>query len=333
MKNKMLAFILIFTVFAASAADIKKTASSPKLRLKYVAWDTYMLGIDTPAKQSAIRKSIKRIPVIGLISFSGINANTLKDNIEYVYGPKKHSGMHDTYQIYEVRQIAASIGLTVKVKVYHVKNLAQVAEALRLAGRESDVVITYSSYWSKTKPMLRAVAANPSVLYISPYVEIGKPRTNRCFQNGARHPDGSGLRNFITTIPLSRHKPSGKLLTPSCRDKNDTETINFVAPSSYASSAGETCPSAGVTAVAALYIASTSEKKISAEEIIQIMLKNTSLPTERMLKLSDFQEDSIDRLKESLNSLTQKDAVGIRRLEANGVIDLWKIYEYISAKK
>lgn len=324
--------LTVSSLFAADLTDAQKQ-TTPRLKLKYVDWDHYMLGIDTTQKKHKVKQLVKRTPVIALVSFSGLNKNALKYvDIEYKYGPSRHRGMHDTYQISEVFQIARGLGIKIKFKVYMAADHTQIAEAFRLAGKEADIVITYYSFWHNYKAMQNAVAENPDTLYISPYVEVKNRRTNTCFQGGARHPDGTGLKNLITSIPLCRHKPSGRLLTPSCRDKNDIETINFVAPSSYASSLGETCPSAGVTAVAAAYIASTSEKKMKAEDIISIMLRNTSFPGQRMLKLQDFNVKSVELLSSCLKKLTAPDANGIRRLESDGVLDLWKIYEDLSGK-
>lgn len=334
--------LLLSSILAAAAmfAAGKNAAPAPKKpvnpsgeKLKYVEWDARMLGIDTPEKAAAIRKSVKRVPVIGLVGFSGINTKVLKKNIEYAYGPKQHRGMHDTYQISEVMQIARRVGFPVKIRVYLAKDHAQIAEALRRAGQESDIVITYFSYWKETKPMIAAIAANPETLYISPYVQVGKRPTNLSLQSHARHPAGGGLRNFVTSLPLCRHRPGGKLMTPLHRDANDNETVNFIAPSSYASSRGETCPSAGVTAVVAAYIAAASPDKVPAEKIIGIMLRSASIPEERMLKLSDFDAQSVKNLRASLHALGKPDSVGIRRLEAEGVLDLWKIHNDIATPK
>lgn len=316
------------TVSTAAGKDKKGD-----LNLKYVQWDVHMLGVDTPEKIAAVRSSVKRTPVIALVSYSGINEKVLKGDIEYVYGPRQNRGMHDTYQISEVMQIAAALGVKVKIKVYLAGNHAQIAEAFKLAGQSADIVITYYSFWNLIKPMQEAVAANPKTLYISPYVEVRNLRTRLAFQGGARHPDGSGLRNFITAIPLSRRQPAGKLLIPSCRDANDIETVNFVAPSSYASSRGETCPSAGVTAVVAAYVFAASEEKLPAEKVIEIMLRNTSLPEKQMLALRDFSPSAVTQLQKDLEQLKTPDANGIRRLESEGVLNLWNIYQDIAAKK
>ena len=301
-----------------------------KLHLSFIDWDVYMLGIDTPEKAEEIRKSVKRIPVIALVSFSGVNEDTIKNGIEYVSGPFKSRGMHDTYQIYEVVEIAKKLGVSLKIKVYTAENTEQLAEGFRQAGKNADIVIVYSSIWQDPSPFHESISENPNTLYISPYVEVGEYRTVNSFQGGARHPDGTGLRNFITTIPLSRYNPSGKLLSPSCRDKDDTETVTVAVPSSYASSFGETCPSAGVTAAVAAYIASTSEAKIPAEQIIKTILKNTSFPEKRMLKLKDFDSEAVEMLRKSLKTLTAPDAVGIRRLESDGILDIWKIHQSLS---
>ena len=336
MKKTVWLILAVLAAFPAFAAG-KKTAPAPEkpvnpagAKLKYVEWDAHMLGVDTPEKSAAIKKSVKRVPVIGLVGFSGINTKVLKKNVEYAYGPKQHRNMHDTCQISEVMQIARKVGFAVKVRVYPAKDHAGIAEAFRRAGKETDIVITYFSYWKETKPMIAAIAANPGTLYISPYVQVGKRSTNLSLQSHARHPAGGGLRNFVTSLPLCRHKPAGKLLTPLHRDKNDDETVNFIAPSSYASGRGETCPSAGVTAVVAAYIAAASPEKVPAEKIIEIMLRSASIPEERMLKLCDFDARSVENLRASLSALAKPDSVGIRRLEAAGVLDLWRVHLDIS---
>lgn len=330
-SKKMLAALLCLAVSILLAGGAQE--EKQELQLGYVAWDVHMLGVDTPEKIEAVRKSVKRTPVIALVSFSGLDAKSLFSEIEYVYGARENNGMHDTYQISEVLQIAWRMGIPLKIKVYHARNLQEIAEAFRLAGAAADIVITYSSFWSDIKPMQEAIAANPGTLYISPYVEVGERRTNTCLQGVARHPDGSGLRNFITALPLCRHRPAGELLIPSCRDRNDVETVNFIAPSSYASSMGETCPSAGVTAVTAAYVVAASPEKPDAEKIIDIMLTNTSVPEERMLALREFDAASVKRMRDSLDRLHRKDANGIRRLEADGVLDLWKICQALSEKE
>lgn len=330
--------LLLFSIPAEEAAPAEKPDT--RITLSYVIWDAYMLGIDTPEKIQELRGARKRIPVIGLVSFSGvrreIHEGLLDDgrDIEYVLGePSSPNAMHDNYQISEVLQIARYIGLAVKIRVYHAVNHGQFTEALRRAGQETDIVITYHSIWQGVEALAEAIAANPKTLYIAPYAEIAtQPPTGTSIQGRARHPDGTGLRNFITTIPLSRNA-KGMLLTPSRRDANDFETINVVAPSSYAGSQGETCPSVGVTAVAAAYIVSAlPSPKTSAEEIIRFMLKNTSVPEQRMLSLVNYDAASIETLRLHLRDLHELDATGFRRLEAEGVLDLWKIHLSVKAE-
>ena len=328
----ILALLAAVFLFAAGKKNTEpeKPANPSGLKLKYVEWDAHMLGVDSPEKIAALKKSVKRVPVIGLVGFSGINTRILQKNVEYAYGPKRHRSMHDTYQISEVMQIAKRVGFPVKVRVYLAQDHAEIAEAFRRAGKEADIVLTYFSYWRDTEPMAAAIAANPETLYISPYVQVGKRSTNESLQSKGRHPAGGGLRNFVTSLPLCRHRPGGKLMTPLHRNANDGETVNFIAPSSYASGRGETCPSAGVTAVVAAYIAAASPEKVPAEKIVAIMLRNTAIPEARMLELSDFDARSVKNLRASLSALTKPDSVGIRRLEAEGVLDLWKVYSDIS---
>jgi hypothetical protein len=324
--TKKIIFLLSFVFISAFSGELTKK----KLNLSYVEWDAYMLGIDTPGKVEALRKNVKRVPVIALVSFSGVDEKSIRSGVEYVSGPFKCRGTHDTYQIYELIAIAGRVGVPVKIRVYTAENAEQIADGFRQAGKNADIVIIYSSIWQNPELFQKAIAENPDTLYISPYVEVGDHRTKNAFQGGARHPDGTGLRNFITTLPLSRQKPAGKLLIPSCRDSNDTETVNFIAPSSYASSYGETCPSAGVAAAVAAYIASVSETRVPAEKIIQIMLKNTGIPVEQMLQLKDFDSGSVQVLRDHLKALTSPDTLGIRRLESDGILNLWKIHQSLA---
>ena len=337
MNAKGILFLLLFALFGSFALraedkpPVKKTDT--RIKLPYAAWDAYMLGIDTPEKVKSLRDSRKRIPVIGLVSFSGLKREVhqkhLDDGreIEYVMGkPAGPNSMHDNYQISEVLQIARRLGIAMRIRVYRVSSASQFAAALARAGKESDIVLTYHSMWSGIEPMAKAIADNPRTLYIAPYAQIAKkPPTGRSLQARARHPDGTGLRNFITAVPFARNA-KGLLINPLRRDKNDSETINVVSPSSYASGRGETCPSAGVAAVVAAYIVSSSPKeKISPDEIVRIMVSNSSVPEKRMLGVVNFNATSVKSLRKNLKGLNTPDATGIRRLEAEGVLDLWNI--------
>lgn len=339
----LLLFLLVLSgipafpsLHAADAPAVKKPDT--RITLPYVAWDAYMLGIDTPEKVRELRASRKRVPTVGLVSFSGLTRERHKKflgdgrEIEYAFGkPAGPKSMHDNYQISEVLQIAAHLGVAMRIRVYHVADAKQFAAALARAGKESEIVITYHSVWRSVKPLAEAIAANPGTLYIAPYAEIaGRPPTGNSLQSRARHPDGTGLRNFITTIPLARNA-KGSLMVPSCRNAKDSETINVVAPSSYASGRGETCPSVGVTTVVAAYIVSAAPEKLSAEAIIRLMLDNVSVPETRMLSLVNYNRTSVRTLRDRLRDLTSVDAVGIRRLEADGVLDLWKIHRAMHA--
>jgi len=297
-----------------------------------------MLGIDTPEKAALIKMHYKRMPKIALVGSSGLKASELsgrlKNNsrIKYIVGSEKTcKSMHDVYQISELLLVAEKLFCPVEIQVYHVNGISKLAEAFDQAGKSADIVITYHSFWHNVEPLLKSVAANPDTLYIAPYGEVGpKYFTGRAFQGHGRHPDGSGLRNLITTIPLARNG-RGKLLKVLQRDRRDSQTINFIAPSSYASTPGTTCPSVGVTAaVAAWIVSSAGNENITAEEIISLMKENVSLPEERMLNLVNFNRACVNTLKQDIATLSQPDKNNIVRLEAVGVIDLWKIYQGMS---
>ena len=70
----ILALLAAVFLFAAGKKNTEpeKPANPSGLKLKYVEWDAHMLGVDSPEKIAALKKSVKRVPVIGLVGFSGI---------------------------------------------------------------------------------------------------------------------------------------------------------------------------------------------------------------------------------------------------------------------
>lgn len=346
LNSAIFRLLLIFGIACSfgltTRGDTPKSATKESRKtLKYCHWEAFMLGIDSPAKFSSLKAAVKRQPIIALVTPSGVNREVLKGvlnsghELEYITGsPQSCKNNHDNYQISEVLQIAKVLGFSIKVLVYQAETPQALAEAFKGAGQKADIVITYHSFWgNEYRKLAQSLIDNTKTLYIAPYAEIqSKPPTGTSFQGNASHPDGTGIANFITTIPLARNS-QGVLLTPSCRDKKDSETINFIAPSSYASGPGETCPSVGVTAVTAAYIASTQINPIPATRMIKIMRDNLSLPDKRMLMLVNYNHKSVENLRSHLKRLTSPDKAGIRRLERPGVLDLWQIYCALNPKK
>ncbi|MBE6369107.1 MAG: hypothetical protein E7056_02970 [Lentisphaerae bacterium] len=306
----------------------------------YGDWEAYMLGIDTPEKAALLKLHFKRIPRIALVGSSGLNAGKLAErlknnsSIKYIVGSEKSCrSMHDVFQISELLLVAEKLFCPLEIQVYQAAGSANLAQAFDQAGKSADIVITYHSFWHNVEPLLKSVEANPDTLYIAPYGEVGPQYfSGQAFQGHGRHPDGSGVRNLITTIPLARDG-KGRLLTVSKRNGKDSQTINFIAPSSYAHTPGTTCPSVGVTAAVAAWIVSCAgNADITAEEIITLMKDNVSIPEERMLNIINYNQACVNTLRSEIRRFADIDDTNIRRLEAEGVLDLWKICQAMSSQ-
>jgi hypothetical protein len=65
---------------------------------------------------------------------------------------------------------------------------------------------------------------------------------------------------------------------------------------------------------------------MTPDEVVNLMTSTAAVPEAEMLNLKNFTSQSVADLKDHLAKLTAPDALGIRRLESKGVLNLWNIY-------
>jgi len=187
-------------------------------------------------------------------------------------------------------------------------------------------VALYQSFWGDVLPMAEAIGQAERALFISPYVEVGEPATNTCLQSYAAKPWADGYDHFVTVIPLARSQPDA-LISPLNRPELDTEVVNFIAPSFYASSAGGTCPSAEVAAAVAAWIIPASPEKPSPEAIVELMRQGSVVDRESLTSLPEFTEEAVTAVERHISALSNPPAGERRRLDAAGVLNLWAVRE------
>jgi len=119
------------------------------------------------------------------------------------------------------------------------------------------------------------------------------------------------------------------VLTPSTRE-GDTEVVNFIAPSFFASGAGGTCPSAAVAAAVAAFIVAARDEKPEAPEIAAIMRGAVTDDAEVLQERLGWEPGEVEALLGKIDSLAAPGEAHRRTLDAAGVLDLWAAYEYIT---
>ena len=248
---KRAAFIVaLATLFAGSAVtdDIPEGAR----------WELTALGVTGEDRLSELRSLSDRRPLtLAIVGTGGISRRQLSSRLDGQArvrccqcpdypdcDPRKDT--HDTGQARVILDLTRALGIRVKLLYYQpADSYAAIAKAFAEAGRRADIVITFQSYWGNVEPIIQSIAQAQDTLFISPYVEVGDRPTSTCPQGHATKPWGEGIPHFITTVPLAR-KGAGHLTSTLSRGPQDSEIINFIVPSYYASGPGGTCPSAAV---------------------------------------------------------------------------------------
>lgn len=305
-------------------------------------WEAHALGITTPERLAAVRAAAVRRPVtLAIVGQGGVSESLLEPvlvdgtTLEYRQWPEGQApdpgtNTHDTQAARVILDLTHKLGIHVRLLVYHVgETTGSVAEGFAQAGAEADIVALYQSFWGNVQVMADSIGKASGALFISPYVEVGPRDTATCLQAHAAKPWAEGFSHFITTIPLARRAP-GVLLTPQSRPGQDTEAINFVAPSYYASGAGGTCPSAEVAAAVAAYIVAAIPDKPTPGEIVALMRRTATIDPVALGSLPEFDEASLTALGEQIAALATATDTKPRKLDATGVLNLWAIHEQIA---
>ena len=176
---------------------------------------------------------------------------------------------------------------------------------------------------------LRASAAGVSPERIGDVDGQSCPPTSTSLQGQALHANGTGLPNLINTVPLA-YGHGGNLMRPLRRNAADTSTVTFVSPSAWASSIGETCPSAASASVVAAYVYAVLGNNPSAQEILRIMIAGSGYPAATTDTLVAFTESDLFKLKSEIAEMTVTDGLGRKMLlhdkvlNVNGVLEVFK---------
>jgi len=297
------------------------------------AWELRLLGVDTREKLRKLQKSSsQREVILADVGTGGVSKSLLAERatIEYRMGPNfpdcdPHNNTHDTEMLNIILDITNALNIKVKVLVYQpAADIMEICQAFSQALQEADLVCFYQSYWSDVDRIVAALRTNDKVLLLSPYVETGPP-TNQTPQGYAHHPWGEGIDHFVTVAPLAK-KSNGDLTGVSDRDSNDTEIINFIAPSYYANSSGVTCPSAAVAVAVACYIYASSPTKPTPQEVISLM-RRTSVVNEKLIAATPpFSRETVVTFKKFIKNYIHTDTDHRRKLDAPGLLNLYNIF-------
>ena len=283
-------------------------------------WTAYMMGVDTD-KLAEVKEAVRGRTVKVAIANSPVGSG---GELE-----------HDDYMESEMSQIANYLGLLLQIVRIQPegRGIKAIYEAAVAAG---DIVVDYRSYWDAAtiSQITGVIEANPNKLFVLPYGEIDGqscPPTSTSLQGQAQHADGTGLPNLINTIPLA-YSYGGNLFRPLRRNAADTSTVTFVSPSAWASSIGETCPSAASASVVAAYVYAVLGNNPSAQEILRIMIAGSGYPAATTDTLVAFTESDLLKLKSELAEMTVTDGLGRKMLLHDKVLNVKGALDVIKAE-
>jgi len=298
-------------------------------------WELQMLGVTDAARLAQARALVsKRLVRLALVGEGGISRRGLRPHmypgctLVYRTGAETGGNDHDTGQIAVILDLLGALGVRVHLTSYQPPDdYAQLAAAFAAAGDEADIVVTYHSFWGdNVRLIVAAMAAHRQALYLAPYGEIGEPRTSTSMQAHSYKPwDPRGsLPNLFTCAPLAR-KSDGGILIPSHRDATDTEIINFITPSHHASGPGGTCPSVGTTAAVAAYACAVAKHPPDRAALVRLLHESVGVDDAALTSTPPFTAEHMAKLRASLVTLQQPDAGHVRKLDAVGVLSLWRL--------
>lgn len=307
-------------------------------------WELHALGVMTPERLAQVREAAGgRTVTLAIVGQGGVSASLLEpvlvegNTLEYRQWPEGQgadpgSNTHDTQAARVILDLTLKLNVKVRLLVFHAGEAWEsVAEGFSRAGAEADIVALYQSFWGDTTAMAESIAAAEHALFISPYVEVGDRPTNTCLQASGRKPTGEGLGHFITTVPLARRAP-GALVWPLNRPEQDTEIINLIAPSYYASGAGGTCPSAEVAAATAAWILAASPERLTPTDLAGLMVATSTMDQESLGSLGEFDETALVATAQQIAALHAPPEGERQRLEAPGVLSLWSAWEELQRR-
>ena len=326
--------LVVCAVALPSAMALTDDAAEPT----GAAWELRALGVAHDWQEQALREAVRRPVTLAIVGQGGVSKSKLQplleagNTLEYRNGAEDPgSSTHDTGMAQVILEITSRLGVQVRLLVYHPGDPFQaVAESLTLAAGEADIVAFYQSFWGSDVEYINEALRNAQdCLLISPYVEYESRPTSSCPQALSAKPWGEGLPNFITVVPCPFKAP-GSLLTPSARE-GDTEIVNFIAPSYYASGPGGTCPSAAVAAAVAGYTIAAADPKPRPGDVVQPMRETVTSDGGTLRALLGLTEEQVTAFTSQVAALANPEAQPMRKLDAPGLLNLWAIHERLTA--
>jgi hypothetical protein len=323
---------------AFAAADAPAEA---KKTLQGAEWELQTLGITDEQARQGLRDLARRRPVtMAIVGEGGVSRSLLVpvlvqgNTLEYRDGATDLlTNTHDTGQVRVIFDLTLQLGVQVRLLVYQPPDdYAVIGEVFARAAQEADLVVCFHSFWGEAvAPMAEKVRQSPTALFVAPYGEFEARPTGTSWQAQAARPGGGGIPHFVTCIPLACRSP-GELLRPAARDANDTETINFVAPSFYANGTGGTCPAAATTAAVAAFVFAARLRKPTPAEVVQLLRETASVDRAALTSVAEIDEETMKRLEGEIARLTDPaQGAGQRKLDAAGVLNLREIYRRLAA--
>lgn len=299
------------------------------------AWELKMLGVNDADKLAALRNAPKpRRVKLGVVGHGGVSKELLKNLLDCggtitFHNCKSAAGStHDTGQLNVILAITSALGVGVDVHIWQPgKPTKEVAEDFRKADKICDVVCFYESFWGKSAGLItQALRESSSALFISPYVAVGKPPTGEAPQGSACKPwEKDSIENLVLAVPLAHTDLKPGILTPYDRSPADTEAVNFIAPSYYASSNGSTCPSGAVATACAVFIYAVMPEKPTPENVVEI-LRSTSGVDRELLISGGMDAAAVDTLQKQIAAFREPAPGKSRKLDAPGVLNLFQAY-------
>jgi len=304
-------------------------------------WELHALGVTTPRRLAALRAEVRRPVTIAIVGQGGVSQSLLEpvlvagNTLEYRQWPEGQApdpgtDTHDTQAARVILDLTLKLNLTVRLLVYHAAESDESeAQALARAGAEADIVTLYQSFWGDVSSLGESIRRSRRALFISPYVEVGDTPTSACLQAYAAKPWAEGLAHFVTVIPLARTAP-GVLLTPLSRPEQDSEVVNFIAPSYYASGAGGTCPSAEVAAAVAAYAIAASRDRPSPRDVVALLGETSLVDRAALTSVPEFTEAAVAAIEQQITALASPPEGTPRKLDARGILNLWALHQALA---
>ena len=279
------------------------------------AWELRALGVGEPARLDQLRTQPKlRCVRLAIVGQNGVSAKQLGplltsgNSLVYHDCVDPDANTHDTQMARVILELTRPLGVSLELHVWQAgPSFQDYADKFRQAAKVAHIVALYQSFWGKNAAAItQAIRESPTALFISPYVEHGGHATSQTPQGSACKPwAADSIPYFLTVVPLARKQSQGVLLTPTDRGPTDSEAINLIAPSYYASGPGGTCPSAATATACAAYLYAVLPTEPSPTDAVDRLRAMSRVDRAVLTSVEEFNAAAIDRLEKQIETLRQ----------------------------